>query len=88
MQNGIFNGTLTTGAIGGERYCGLSNPVASALKPFSNPHSYCVLSDAFHWVTEPATLDEIRNVSFFYWKRVLFWHNNAQHDILGIHDYP
>ena len=25
---------------------------------------------------------------FFFWKRLLFGHKNAQHDILGIHDYP
>ena len=88
MQNGIFDGKLTAGAIGDESYCGFSNPVASALKPFSNPHSYYVLSCTIHWVTEPAPLDENRNISFFYWKVVLFGHNNAQHDILGIHDYP
>ena len=35
-----------------------------------------------------APLDEDRNVSFFYWTLVLFGHNNAQRDILGIHDYP
>ena len=39
-------------------------------------------------VTETTPLDENRNVSFFYWKLVLFGHNNAHHDILGIHDYP
>ena len=90
MQNGIFDRTLTVGAIGGEPYCGFSNLVASALKPFSNKHSYCELSDAIHWVTEPAPLiDEKRNISFFlYWKLVLFGHSNTQHDILGIHDYP
>ena len=44
MHNGIFDGALTVGAIGGESYCEFSNPVASTLKPFSNPHSYCVFS--------------------------------------------
>ena len=34
MQKGIFDGALTAGAIGGEPYCGFSNLVASALKPF------------------------------------------------------
>ena len=34
MQNGIFDGTLTAGAIGGEPYCEFPNHVASALKPF------------------------------------------------------
>ena len=51
-------------------------------------YSYCVLSDPIHWVTEPAPLDENCNILFFYWKHVLFWHNNAQHDILVILDYP
>ena len=91
MHSGIFDRTLTAVAIGGEPYCEFSNPVASALKPFSNSHSYCVLSDPIHGVTEPAPLDENCNflcVFFFYWKLVLFGHNNAQHDILGIHDYP
>ena len=88
-DNGIFAGTFTAEAIGDEPYCEFSNPDASALKPFSNPHSYCVLSDAIHWVTGTAPLDEDSNFScfFFYWKLVLFGHNNAQHDILGIHDY-
>ena len=72
----------------GEPYCEFSNPVESALKHFSNLHSYCVLSDPIHRVTVPAPLDENRNISFFYWKLVLFGHNNVQHDILGIHDYP
>ena len=56
---------LDRGSDRGEPYCEFSNPVASALKPFSNPHSYCVLSDPIHWVTEPAPLDENRNISFF-----------------------
>ena len=56
---------LTAGAIEGESYCEFSNPVASALKPFSNPHSYCVFSDPIHGVTEPAPLDENRNISLF-----------------------
>ena len=30
MQNGIFDGTLAVGAIGGEPYCYFSNPVAKA----------------------------------------------------------
>ena len=64
MQNGIIDGTLTAGAIGGEPYCEFSNPVASALKPFSNPHSYCLFSYLIHWVTEPAPLEENNNVSF------------------------
>ena len=34
LHNGIFDGTLTAGAIGDEPYCKFSNPVASALKPF------------------------------------------------------
>ena len=87
MHNGIFDGTLTAGAIGGEPYCEFSNPVASALKLFSNPHSSCVFSDPILWVTEPAPLHENRNITcFFYWKLVLFGHDNAQHDILDIHD--
>ena len=65
MHNGIFDGTLTAGAIGGEPYCEFSSPIASALKPFSNPHSYCVLLDPIHWVTEPAPLDEDHNILFF-----------------------
>ena len=65
MHNGIFDGTLTVGVIGGEPYCEFSNPVASALKPFWNPHSYCVFSYPIHWVTKPAPLDENRKVSFF-----------------------
>ena len=88
LQNGISDATLTAGAIGGEPYCDFSNPVATALKPSSNPHSLCVLSIANHWLTESAPLDENRNISCFYWKLVLFGHNNAQQDILGIHDYP
>ena len=88
MHNGIFDGILTAGAIGGEPYCEFSNPVASALKPFSNQHSYCVFSYLIHWMTEPAPLDEDHDISFFYWKLVLFGHNNAQHYILGIHNYP
>ena len=56
---------LDRGSDRGEPYCEFSNPVASALEPFSNPHSYCVLSDPIHWVTEPAPLDEGRNVSIF-----------------------
>ena len=66
MHNGIIDRTLTAGAIGVEPYCEFSNPVASALKPFSNPHSYCVLSNPIHWVTEPAPLDENGNFSFFF----------------------
>ena len=65
MQSGIFDGTLATGAIEGEPHCEFSNPVASALKPFSNPPSYCVLSDPIHGVTEPAPIDENRNISSF-----------------------
>ena len=64
MQNGIFHGSLTAGAIGGEPYCEFSNPVAGALKPFSNPHSSCVLSGPIHWVKEPAPLEN-QNISFF-----------------------
>ena len=64
MHNGIFDGTLTAGAIEGEPYCEFSNPVASALKPFSNSHSYCVISDPVHWVTEPTPPDENRNFLF------------------------
>ena len=45
------------------------NPIASFQTPlrvpFSNPHSYCVLSEPIRWVTEPAPLEENRNVSFF-----------------------
>ena len=70
MHNSIFDGTLTLGAIGGEHYCEFSNPVASALNLFSNPHSCCVFLDSIHWVTEPAPPDKDRNVSFFYWKLV------------------
>ena len=66
MQNGIFDGTLTVGAIGGELYDNFSNPVASALKPFFK--SALILRAfiyAIHWVAEPAPLDENRNISFF-----------------------
>ena len=68
MHNGIFDGTLTTGAIGGEPYCEFSNTVASALNTFfsKSRHSYCVLSDPIHWVTEPATQDENHNISFLF----------------------
>ena len=85
---GTFDGTVTAGTIGAEPYCEFSNPFVSALKPFSNPHSYYVLSGSILWVTEPAPLDENLNISFFQWKLVLFGHNNAWHDNLGIHDYP
>ena len=63
MHNGIFDATLTARAIGIN--CQFPNPFASALKPFSNPHSYCVLSDPIHWVTEPVPPDEDHNISFF-----------------------
>ena len=89
LQNGIFDGTLTAGAIEGEPSCGFSSPVASALKPFFK--SALILRafiHAIHWVTEPAPLDNNRNISFLYWKLVLLRPKNAQHDILGIHDYP
>ena len=90
IHNGIFDGTLTAGAIGGKPYWKFSNPVASALKPFSNPPSYCVFFICIiHWVPEPAPLDEDHDISFFTgkWELVLFGHNNAQHNILGIHNY-
>ena len=65
MQNGIVDETLTVRAIRSEPYCEFSKPVASALNSFSNPHSYCVLSDPIHSVTEPAPLEDNRNISFF-----------------------
>ena len=40
MHHGIFDGTFTAGAIVGEPYWKFSNPIASTLKPFLNPHSY------------------------------------------------
>ena len=66
MQNGIVDETLTVRAIRSEPYCEFSKPVASALNSFSNPHSYCVLSDPIHSVTEPAPLEDNRNISFFF----------------------
>ena len=36
-----------------------------------------MLSDPIHWATEPAPLDEDRNISFFYWKVVLLGHNKS-----------
>ena len=35
-HNGIFDGALAAGAIGGKPFCEFSNPVASALKPFAS----------------------------------------------------
>ena len=35
-------------------------------------------------MTKPAPLDEDHDIPFLNWKLVLFGHNNAQHDILGI----
>ena len=91
MQNGIFAGTLTAGAIGDEPYCEDFKPSCECTKAFFQirTHIACFQITYIHWVTEPAPLHENRNISFFfYWKLVLFGHNNPQHDILGIHDYP
>ena len=65
MHNGIFDGNLTAGAIGVNPIASFQTLLRVHLSLFSNPHSYCVLSDPIHWVTEPAPLDEGRNVSIF-----------------------
>ena len=62
QQNGIFDGTLTAGRSGVNPIASFQTLLRVHLVFFLNPHSYCVLSDPIHWVTEPAPLDENRNI--------------------------
>ena len=82
MQKGIFHGTLTAGAFGGEPYCEFSNPVASVLKPFSNPQPYCMFSVLTHWVTERAPLDENHSRYFVFFTGNLCYSGTITHSTI------
>ena len=86
----MFDGTLTAGAIGGEPYSEFSNPVASALKPFFKSPLILRFSDLIQYPLGDRICPTRRRSQYFvfYWKLVLFGQNNAQYDILGIHNYP
>ena len=87
MYNGIFDGTLTAGAIGGEPYCEFSKPRCECTKAlFKSP---LILRAFRSYPLGDRTCPTRRRSQYFgtfYWKLVLFGNNVAQHDNLGSHD--